>query len=286
MSNHVIIGMPAFNEEKYVGNLVRQCKQYTDDVLVVNDGSTDRTSVEATLAGAKVYSHESNRGYGGAIQSIFNNVRGTPFDVLIILDSDNQHDSSDVPKLVDAVIDGNDVVIGHRNSDQIPKYRFFGIKVLSEFTQILSGASVDSQSGFRAYSPKAVNVLHPKENGMAISSEIINLATQKGLKIAEVPISVRYLKDSSTQNPVTHGVGTLTRLFVMISERKPLLFFGSSGILITIAGVIFGIRAYDMMNQSGILPVGTALVSLLLMVNGSASMFTGIMLNVIRKIRE
>ncbi len=288
MSNHVIVAMPAFNEGKYITELIWSIRlNKCEDILVIDDGSTDQTVTEALVAGVKVIRHPTNKGYGAAIQTILEEARKRIFDVLVIMDADGQHSVSDLPRMVKAILeDGYDMVIGHRDHKQIPTYRRVGQRILSVATDALSGADLDSQSGFRAYSPKAVALLHPKENGMAVSSELVSLATQAGLKITEVPISVKYLADSSTHNPIAQGVDTLTRIIRMISERKPLLFFGLGGFVIMICGIGLGVKAFFMLQEhAGALPIGTALVSFLLMVVGVFSMFTGIILNVVAKMR-
>lgn len=190
-------------------------------MLVVDDGSTDQTTDAARNAGAEVYRFPKNHGYGSAIRAILDISRMTlPSDVLVIMDADNQHDPNDIPKLVDAIESGYDLAIGCRAGKDVPGYRRIGGTVLSVFTWILSGFWVrDSQCGFRAYSRRAVKMIRPKEKGMAVSSEIVALAARTGLKIVEVPISVRYTEDSSTHNPVKQGFYTLWRIVVMIVKR-------------------------------------------------------------------
>ncbi len=283
----ILVALPAYNEAKYIEAVIQGVKKYADKIIVVDDGSQDNTGEQAFELGAIVVEHETNKGYGAAIQSIFETARDRTFDVLVIMDADSQHNPDDLPRMVKPIYDGYDMVIGHRNHNQIPLYRRVGQKVLSVATDVLAKTEVDSQSGFRAYSPKAVALLHPKENGMAVSSELVHLATQSGLKIIEVPISVKYLVDSSTHNPVVQGVNTMTRILFMISERKPLLWFGLGGLFVTLIGVALGVKSFFMLQEhAGALPIGTALVSLLLMVNGAFSMFTGVILNVIGKMRE
>ncbi|KKN79316.1 hypothetical protein LCGC14_0340980 [marine sediment metagenome] len=219
----LIVALPAYNEERYIKAMITKVKQYADEVIVVNDGSNDDTAKIAELNGATVVSHPENLGYGATIISILNEAKKREFDALVIIDADSQHEPRDIPKLVTPIFNGYDLVIGARNWKDIPFYRYVGGKVLSIFTRILSGANVsDSQSGFRAYSVKAVKELEPKEKGMAISSEIVSLATKHNLKIIEVPISIKYTKDSSTINPVVQGFYTLFRIMVMIWERRVL----------------------------------------------------------------
>jgi glycosyltransferase involved in cell wall biosynthesis len=276
--------MPVYNEESYIGTMVIKCKGYADEVLVVDDGSADDSIRVATLAGATVIRNGKNMGYGATIKHILSEARARTFDALVILDADTQHDPRDIPGLVKPILDGYDLVIGCRNIKDIPRYRVIGGKVLSLFTNVLTKEKVsDTQSGFRAYSMKAVRELELNENGMALSSEMVSEAAKKNLKITEAPISIKYTKDSSTLNPVVQGGNTLARILVMISKRKPLLFFGVGGGVVTAIGVFAGIMGYEMFSSNQVLPVGTILLSVMFLIIGILSIFTGIILNALRK---
>ncbi|MFC2060262.1 glycosyltransferase [Chloroflexota bacterium] len=281
-----IAGMPAYNEGKYIGSLVLHIRQYVDMVIVVDDGSTDHTAKIAELAGATVVRHMENKGYGNAIQSILAEAKEQNADILVILDADSQHNPEEIPSLINAVSEGSDVVIGSREMriNVIAPYRRFGQRVLSRLTRIASRKEIsDTESGFRAYSRKAIATLHLKEKGMAISSEIVSEATAKGLKVTEVPISVIYTKDSSTMNPIRHGFGVLNRIMVMISERRPLLFFGLFGGIFLVLGFAAGVAVVQSYYTSYVLATGTALISILCITAGLLSIFTGIILNVLVK---
>ena len=280
----IIAGMPAYNESKYIGSLVVRARQYVDEVIVVDDGSADQTSKIAGLAGATVVRHNGNKGYGTAIRSILAEAKKKKADILVIFDADAQHNPDEIPSLVKAVSEGYDVVIGSREmqKNDIALYRRLGQRVLSGMTRVASGKKLsDTESGFRAYSGKAINTLELKEEGMAVSSEIVSEATAKGLKIAEVPISVTYTEDGSTLNPVTHGLGVLNRIMVMISERRPLLFFGLFGSILIALGIFAGILVVRILSSTQVLNVGTALISMLLITTGLLTIFTGVILNVL-----
>ena len=283
----IIVGMPAYNEAKYIGSLVVQARQFADEVVVVDDGSTDHTARVADLAGASVIRHMINKGYGSTIQSIFTEAKDRNADILVILDADSQHNPEEIPSLIKAVSEGSDVVIGSREAQRntIAHYRRFGQGILSKLTSIASRKKLsDTESGFRAYSKKAISLLELKEKGMAISSEIVSEAAAKGLKVTEVPISVIYTQDGSTLNPVKHGFGVLNRIMVMISERRPLLFFGLFGSIFLVLGLAAGItviRRYYF--EVGVLATGTALISILFITTGLLTVFTGVILNVLVK---
>ena len=281
-----IVAMPAYNEEKYIGSLVLRIKRYAGEVIVVDDGSIDRTAMIAELAAATVVKHGENNGYGCAIQSIFAEAGKRNPEVLVILDADAQHNPDEIPSLVKAVTEGADVVIGSREMQRnvIPAYRRAGQRVLSGLTNVASQKKLsDTESGFRAYSRKAIAELELKEKGMAVSSEIVSAAASKGLTITEVPISVTYTGDGSTLNPVKHGVSVLNRIVVMISERRPLLVFGAIGAICIIFGIIVGVLVVQTLQAQQVLQVGSALMSMLLVTIGMLSISTGLILSVLVK---
>jgi glycosyltransferase involved in cell wall biosynthesis len=285
MSN-ILVAMPAYNEEKYIGSIVLKAKLFTDTILVVDDGSTVDTARIARLAGALVQEHEHNQGYGAAIQSIFRLNKEQSPDCLVVMDADYQHYAEDIPLLVKPILSGDaDVVVGCRKQESIPRYRKIGQAVLSLFTRLVSGSHVkDTQSGFRAYSRRAVSMLSLKQTGMAVSSEITAEAARLGLKVVEVPIRVRYDGDGSTHNPVAQGIHTMNRILSMISERRPLLFFSILGGVLMLAGFGAGIYSYNLLVSTSVPPVGTMLISALLIIVGLLATFTGIILHTVTKV--
>jgi glycosyltransferase involved in cell wall biosynthesis len=208
----ILIAIPAYNEERYIGNVVRKAKIYATEVIVIDDASKDNTSQIAKEAGAFVIKHEINKRYGGAIKSCFQVAKDKDADILVILDGDGQHDPKDIPNLLKPILDGQaDIVIGSRflnKSNDIPLYRKFGINVITFLFNFCSKTKVtDSQSGFRSYNRNALSLLGSlEEDCMGVSVEIIIKARKKRLIIKEVPINVKYYEDSSTLNPVIHGV--------------------------------------------------------------------------------
>ena len=282
----VLAGIAAYNEARYVGSIVLQARQYVNEVIVVDDGSTDNTCKVAELAGATVIRHPENRGKGTAIQSILAEARKRNPDVLVLLDADAQHDPNEIPILIKPISQGFDLVIGSREAqeDKTPLYRRIGKMVIFRSSRLASKTNIyDSESGFRALSSKAINELELQANGFAVESEMITLAADKNLKITEVPISNIYTKDGSTLHPIRHGIDVLSRIIVMISERRPLFIFGIAGGILLVIGLIFGFRVLGVASTTGSLAVGSAVLTALFIITGILSIFTGIILNALAR---
>ena len=285
----VIAAIPAFNEEKYIGTIVLKTSQYVDETIVVDDGSTDQTANVAKLAGATVIQHKPNKGYGASIQTLLAEAKKKDSDIVVLLDADSQHNPDEIPDLIKPILEGFDLVIGSRERQKvnIPAYRRVGQRVISYFSGILSRKRLlDSESGFRVFSRKAINILELRENGMAVSAETIAKAAEQGLKITEMPITISYAEDGSTLNPFVHGLGVLGRIIVMISERRPLFFFGLGGAVLIILGFLAGLRVLGIAFRGEGLAIGSTLVTFLLIIIGVFSMFTGIILHVLLKRRS
>ena len=253
-----LVAMPAYNEEAYIAKTIVGARRHADAVLVVDDGSTDETVAIAEALGAIVVRHETNKGYGGALQTIFSTARELGAEELVIIDADGQHDPGDIPRLLAEIRGGKDVVIGSRfvegSAGDIPAYRKVGMKVLDAATTLAGNglAITDSQSGFRAYGRRAIEAIHPNGDGMSAGSEILIQAGDHHLQVAEVPIHVRYdIAGTSSENPVSHGIGVLMNIVRLISLRRPLVFFGIPGAFFTLAGIGAEIYTFSRYYQTG-----------------------------------
>ena len=276
----IIIGIPAFNEEKNIAGIISKLKRTTKDIIVCNDGSTDLTAEIAEEMGALVINHEKNLGYGGAIRSIFLKAKDLNGDVLVTFDADGQHRIEDIDKVINPVLDGqSDIVIGSRFLDgskkEVPQYRKVGIKVITKITNVtIKKELTDSQSGFRAYSKRVLNEIKPAESGMGVSTEILIKANSKNLKISEVPIKILYGENSSTHNPVVHGSSVIFSTIKFTSIEHPLKFYGIPSVVFMIIGLSFTYLSVEYYAEIGrlnanltIIAAGTVLIGIILLIS-------------------
>ena len=287
-----VVGIPAFNEEQTIAKVVIRAQKHTDKVLVVDDGSVDDTGLIAKSLGATVIRHEKNLGKGAALRDCFNWARQNGADILVTLDGDGQHDATKIPLLIDALeMNKADVVVGSRivRPHDMPRYRWIGERALDSVTRVkVGGKVVDAQSGFRAYSRRAIENLVVAEFGMGVDSEIIMKADRSGMRIVEVPVASMYADlDSSTHNPVMHALDVFFSVVKFVSIRHPLLFYGGfSAISLTIS-VIYGLMTLDYYQRWGRVVTNIALVSIASGILGFLALFTGIILfTLITVVRE
>ena len=277
----IIVGIPAFNEEKNIAVLIIQLKKIADKIIVCNDGSTDLTSKIAEELGATVINHEKNLGYGAAIRSIFLKSKDLDGDILVTFDADGQHRIEDINRVINPIINGeSDLVIGSRFLDEsakeVPRYRKAGIKLITKITNAtIKKQLTDSQSGFRAYSKKVLNELNPSELGMGISTEILIKASAKNFRISEVPIKIVYDGDTSTHNPISHGSSVLLSTIKFTSIEHPLKFYGIPSMIFFAIGLLFTSLSIEYYADIGrlntnltLIGAGSILIAVVLLVTG------------------
>jgi len=275
----IIVGIPAFNEEKNIATIITKLADITDTIIVCNDGSSDLTLDIAKKMGVFVINHEKNLGYGAAIRSIFLKAKEMNGDVLVTFDADGQHRIEDIENVIKPIIDQKaDLVIGSRFLDEsekeIPQYRKVGIKVITKITNSsIKEQLTDSQSGFRAYSKKVIAELNPSELGMGISTEILIKASSKKFRITEVPIKILYAGDTSTHNPVSHGSSVIFSTIKYTSIEHPLKFYGIPSMILFVIGISFTYLSAEYYAEIGrlntnltIIAAGTILIAVVLLI--------------------
>ena len=268
--------------------MVLLARKHVEEVLVVDDGSSDGTAEVAKAAGAQVISHDKNKGKGAAVKAALKYAVENGFDALVLLDGDGQHDPAQIPGLLQPISDGTaDIVIGYRELKQMPRYRRVGRLVL-DITTASGKLTQDSQSGYRALSRQAIESLLSRNlqaNGFSIESEMIMVARDLQLKIAEVPINCNYaLKNTSTENPVTHGFGVLGSIINVIAEKRPLLYIGLPGMALIMIGFYFGLTLLRQYNQQGYFSLPFTLLAGFFIIVGVLGVFISLVLNVISRL--
>ena len=280
----ITIGIPAYNEEKNIALIITKLKKITDSIIVCDDGSSDLTGEIARELGAIVISHPKNMGYGAAIRSLFLKATELDLDGLITIDADGQHRIEDVNSVFKPINDEvADIVIGSRfldkKSEEMPNYRKIGIKIITKVTNLsIKEKLTDSQSGFRAYSKKALQKVIPSDVGMGVSTEILIKASNLELKVAEVPIKVHYDVDTSTHNPVSHGTSVILSTIKFTSIHNPLKFYGIPGIIFLIIGLGFIAWTIQIYAVSQQIITNVSLIGIGCIVLGAVLLMTAVIL--------
>jgi len=279
----IVIGIPAYNEEKNIASVLIKLKKISQDIIVCNDGSNDLTGKIAKELGAIVIEHKKNLGYGSAIKSIFLKAHEINADVLITFDADGQHRIEDINTILEPIKNNSaDIVIGSRflnNNQEIPTYRKMGIKAITKLTNVTGGTKItDSQSGFRAYNKRILDKIIPQESGMGISTEILIKAQKADFKITEVPITILYDGDTSTHNPISHGSSVILSTLKYVAIERPLVFYGIPGIIFLLIGLAFGVWTIQIYSDEGQVITNIALVGISGVIMGTILMLTATIL--------
>lgn len=245
--------IPAFNEEIAIASVVSTARLYVPKVIVVDDGSQDNTNLVAERAGADVITLKENRGKADAVKIGCNYALSHGYQQIILLDGDGQHDPHEIPVVAAPVLTGSaDIVIGSRfleENNKIPSYRVAGQQILNIVTDLTSETKIsDTQSGFRVLGNRAVENLNFSSKRYNFESDMITHFSSLGLKMVEIPISVRYdVPNKHKINPVVHGVGVcyhllwcLAKKSVTVGKLPALTTFLTNGTIICclIAGLI------------------------------------------------
>jgi glycosyltransferase involved in cell wall biosynthesis len=289
----VVACIPAYNEERTIARVVVEAQRYVDKVIVCDDGSTDLTGEIARRLGAEVIRHERNMGYGAALSSLFKAARGLNASAMVVLDADLQHNPSDIPRLLSPVVRGEaDIVIGSRflgKEGGVPKYRGLGIRLITNFAKGVSYKDItDAQSGFRAYSRRAINSITPSEQGMGASTEILLKAKEIGLRVVEVPIRISYdVEKPSTHNPLLHGLDVILSTVKHLSIRRPLVFYGVPGFAALLVALFFWVwtlqifaSTRQIVTNIALIALGATLVGLMLL---TTAVILWVLISVVRE---
>jgi glycosyltransferase involved in cell wall biosynthesis len=215
--------IPSYNEEKTIGNIVKDVHSLGFDVFVVDDGSTDDTEKIANEAGAFVLRHKKNEGKGFALRNGFNYILNLDYDVIITMDGDGQHSVKDIEKFITAVQNNTEigVIIGNRmfNTKDMPYTRILTNIFMSFITSIFCRQEVsDTQCGFKLVKRVVLENIKLLTSNFEIESEILIRASRLGYKILSIPIETIYLDSSLRYSKISPIIDTFRFIKFMFKE--------------------------------------------------------------------
>lgn len=208
VSSDILAIVPAYNAEPFVGEVVRAAGKHVP-VLVVNDGSTDRTLEVAKGTGARVVDQQPNQGKGMALKRGFREALSLGVSAAITLDADGQHDPGEIPLFVERYRQtGADLIIGERDFARMPLVRRVSNTIgRHSFSWALGRRVPDNQSGYRLLSRRLMEaVLESGEGGFEFEMDMIVVCVKRGWEVVGVPIATIYGEEKSNIKPVDHVV--------------------------------------------------------------------------------
>ena len=247
----IIVTIPAYNEEKTIESMIRGIKKvmgafrYKYSILVIDDGSSDDTAKAAKKAGAIVYSHPKNYGLAETFRTEMSYAVELKPDVIVHIDADSQYLPKEIPKLVEEIKKGYDLVLGSRfmgKIEEMPLTKRLGNMTFSRIVSQITGLKIsDAQTGFRAFTRELAQKL-VIISGHTYTQEQIIRAVKNKFRIKEVPIYFAKRKDKSRliSNPYSYALKAWISIIRIYRDYEPLKFFGILGSFIMSAGVLIG----------------------------------------------
>lgn len=260
-----LIFLPALDEEATLAQVLRSLPRELPGIegverLVVDDGSTDRTAEVAEAEGALVVRHGRNFGVGKAFQTAVEQALARGAAVLVTIDADGQFDPAEIPELVRPIVAGRaDLVTGCRFSHgvrppQMPRLKYRGNLWVARLLRLLAGVRLsDVSCGFRAYGREALLQLNLFGKFTYTQETILDL-TFKGLRVAEVPVTVRYFPDRRSRvagSVARYAVNALKIITRTVRDFRPLRFFGTVGLAIFLLGTVLDLALLVHYLRSG-----------------------------------
>ena len=259
----IVVTIPAYNEEKTIGSLINKINEvmssgkYEYKVMVVDDGSKDKTAEVAKLANAVVYSHPKNYGLADTFRTETEKALKLGADVIVHIDADIQYKPEEIPLLLKEIKNGYDLVLGSRFKGKIeymPMIKKLGNKAFSRVVSNITGIRIsDAQTGFRAFTKDVAEKIKITSNHTYTQEQIIR-AVKKKFKIKEVPIYFAKRNDKSRliSNPFKYAISAWINLIRTYRDYEPLKFFGLTGTSIFSIGLLIGLYLTYLHFTSGI----------------------------------
>lgn len=273
----VIVTIPAYNEEKSIGKVIGGIKTVMNkeghkyEILVINDGSTDKTEREAKEAGAIVYSHPHNYGLAETFKTEMKKVLERNGDVIVHIDADMQYLPEEIPKLLEPVIKGEaDLVLGSRFAgvvEEMSSVKRWGNKA---FSRVISGITsvkiTDGQTGFRAFTKElAQNIKITSRH--TYTQEMIIRSVKEKFRVKEVPVTFKKRKEGESRlisNPLEYAAKAWINILRVYRDYEPLKFFGRIGASLMFIGFLIGLYILWLFFNVGFGVIDTKIPTILL----------------------
>lgn len=285
--------IPAFNEESTIGDVIKGTSKFVDEIIVINDGSTDRTVEAANSAGATVIDNIVNRGLGKTIQRGYDEALKRGADILVQIDADGQYDPEEIPKLIKPIIDNKaDLVLGSRLENlkyEMPWVKKQGNKAFTWLLRRLTGADIkDGQTGFRAIRKEVFETIELRGD-FTYTQEMIIKTAKEGWRIENVPINFYQRSTGESRlmsGPLSYAWRAWIIIFRTIRDYDPLKFFGIPGVLLIIAGFSMGaaiLYKFAIVGFIGHTPA--VILTALLLISGIQLVFIGLIADMMKSNR-
>ena len=298
----IVVSIPAYNEEKNIGNVIQKVKKAMDEnkykykILVVNDGSRDKTAEIAKKEGAIVYSHERNLGLAETFRTEIEKCLELNPEIIVHIDADDQYLPSEIPKLVKEVENGYDLVLGSRflgTIEEMPFLKKLGNRTFSKVISSITRRNItDPQTGFRAFTKEVAEKIQINSSYTYTQEQVIRVAKNK-FKIKEVPIyfARRGMKTKSRlmRGPFHYASSAGINLLRVYRDYDPLRFFGRVGLFFIVIGLLIGLilllQSYILGFPSGFWDkhIPTLILIVLLFFGGFQLIFFGFLADMNKK---
>ncbi|MGB9927133.1 MAG: glycosyltransferase family 2 protein [Methanosarcina sp.] len=286
VSKNVAVVLPAYNEEEAIGTIALLSRLHANEIIVVDDGSKDKTSEIARLAGADVIVHEKNLGKARALETGFKAAVEKGADIIVMMDSDGQHNPADIPELVAPILAGNaEVVNGSRYLNEFGKsariYRRITQGLFDKLTNANSSLKItDPEGSFRAFSTASKGIFGLNVQNVVLDNEILENAEKAGIRIAEVEIGVSYNAKYQSRDPIKYLVESVQTLVKDIEVNKPLYYYSVPGFGLATCALYMGFRFLgDFLQGIENLQFGPAVIMIILALAGISMTVRGIVMH-------
>jgi glycosyltransferase involved in cell wall biosynthesis len=292
----LIVTIPAYNEETSIGAVIEEIPKNINGIdeiliLVIDDGSTDRTADIAIQAGAnRILAHKHNMGLAKTFRDGLNCALEIGADIIVNTDADLQYNGTEIPKLVAPIVEGRaDIVLGDRQIDQLdhmPRGNVWGNKIATQVIRWTTRLPIkDAQTGFRAFSREAALRMN-LTGDYTYTQETIIQAANKNLRIEQIPVEFRRREGKSRliSSIFRYARSAGVTVFRSFSAYHPFIIFSGIGLACIVLGLIIGFRVIIHFIQTGMVTpyLPSALLTTVLIIVGCLAILFGLLADMIR----